>query len=106
MSQVLQLSDDEYARLEQAARERGSTVAELVHAWIDSMSATLSETSIREAQARWSTLGASVAQPTDDELRAHPLLRASGILQSGRPGEIANHDQIIAEEALDSHANE
>jgi hypothetical protein len=32
MSRVLELSDEEYARLEQAAQQQGSTIAELVRA--------------------------------------------------------------------------
>lgn len=106
MSRVLELSDEEYARLEQAAREHGSTIAELVHRWISSMAAAPSEQSIVEAQKRWAVLSASVEQPTQDELRAHPLLRASGIFQSGDPDLAARHDDIIAEEALDSHTDE
>jgi hypothetical protein len=106
MSRVLELSDEEYARLEQAAREHGSTIAELVHRWISGMAAAPSEQSIVEAQKRWAMLNSFVAQPTQDELRAHPLLRASGIFQSSDPDLAARHDDIIAEEALDSHADE
>src|SRR6185437_17159054 len=105
MSRVLELSDEEYARLEQLAREQGSTISELVRTWISGMSTTPSEQSIHEAQAHWAASGAST-QPTEDELRAHPILRASSILKSGRAGWVANHDAIIAEEALDAHADE
>jgi hypothetical protein len=106
MSRALELSDEEYARLEQAAQQQGSTIAELVRAWIESMSIGSSEQDIQEALARWAALGESAVWPTQDELRAHPLLRAVGIISSGAPGWADRHDDIIAEEALDSHANE
>jgi hypothetical protein len=106
MSRALELSDEEYARLEQAAQQQGSTIADLVRAWIESMSIGSSEQDIQEALARWAALGESVVRPTQDELRAHPLLRAVGIISSGAPGWADRHDDIIAEEALDSHANE
>ena len=100
MSRVLELSDEEYTRLEQAARQRGSTIDELVRSWINGMSAFPSDRKVREAQARWAALGESVAQPTLDELRAHPLLRVAGVFNSGSPGLADLHDEIIAEEAL------
>jgi len=106
MSRVLELSDEEYARLEQAAQQQGSTIAELVRAWIESMSIGSSEQDIQKALARWAAVGDSAVWPTQDELRAHPLLRAVGILSSGAPGWADQHDEIIAEEAPDSHANE
>ena len=106
MSRALELSDEEYARLEQAAQQQGSTIAELVRAWIESMSANSSEQSVQEALARWATIGESAVRPTQDELRAHPLLRAVGIISSGTSGLSDQHDEIIAEEALDSHADE
>ena len=106
MSRALELSDEEYVRLEQAAQQQGSTIADLVRAWIESMSIGSSEQDIQEALARWAALGESAVRPTQDELRAHPLLRAVGILSSGAPGWADRHDDIIAEEALDSHANE
>jgi len=106
MIRALELSDEEYARLEQAAQQQGSTIADLVRAWIESMSIGSSEQDIQEALARWAALGESAVRPTQDELRAHPLLRAVGILSSGAPGWADRHDDIIAEEALDSHANE
>lgn len=106
MSRALELSDEEYARLEQAAQQQGSTIAELVRAWIESMSSSSSEQSVQEALARWATISESAVRPTQDELRAHPLLRAVGILSSGAPGWADHHDEIIAEEALDAHADE
>jgi hypothetical protein len=106
MSRVLELSDEEYARLEQAAQQQESTIAELVRAWIESMSIGSSEQDIQKALARWAAVGDSAVWPTQDELRAHPLLRAVGILSSGAPGWADQHDEIIAEEAPDSHANE
>ncbi len=57
MSRALELSDEEYTRLEQAARQRGSTIDELVRSWIDGMSAFPSDQKVREAQARWAALG-------------------------------------------------
>lgn len=106
MSRTLNLSDEEYAQLEQAAQKQGSTIAELVRAWIDSMSSDQANRHIRDAQARWATMGASVVPPAEEELRAHPLLRAAGIVHSGAPGWADRHDELIAEEALDSHADE
>ncbi len=52
MSQTLELSEEEYARLEQVAREQGNTISALVQAWISSMGQTPSEQRIHEAQAR------------------------------------------------------
>ena len=106
MSRVLELSDEEYARLEKAAQQQGSTIAELVRAWIESMSIGSSEQDIQKALARWAALGEPSVRPTQDELRAHPLLRAVGILSSGAPGWADQHDDILADEALDSHADE
>ena len=106
MSRTLNLSDEEYARLEQAAQQQGSTIAELVRTWIDSMSAAQSEQNIREAQARWTPLGDSVVLPSEEELREHPLLRAVSVVHSGVPGWAGRHDELIIEEALDLHADE
>ena len=106
MSRALELSDEEYARLEQAARQQGSTIDELVRSWIDGMSAFPSDQKVREAQARWAALGESIVQPTPDELRTHPLLRVSGVFNSDSPGLADLHDEIIAEEALDHHTND
>jgi hypothetical protein len=106
MSRVLELSDDEYTRLEQAARQRGSTIDELVRSWIDGMSAFPSDQKIREAQARWAVWGESIVQPTPDELRAHPLLRVAGVFNSGSSALADLHDEIIAEEALNPHSDE
>jgi hypothetical protein len=106
MSRTLNLSDEEYAQLERAARQQGSTIAELVRAWIDSMSPAQADQGISDVQARWENLGEAVVAPTEEELRAHPLLRAAGIVHSGAPGWSDRHDELIAEEALDSHADE
>lgn len=70
------------------------------------MSIGLSEQDMQKALARWAAVGDSAVRPTQDELRAHPLLRAVGIFSSGVPGWANQHDEIIAEEALDSHADE
>jgi hypothetical protein len=60
----------------------------------------------RRVGRRWAVLGDAITQPTQAELRAHPLLRAAGILHSGTAGVADRHDKIIAEEALYTHADE
>ena len=44
--------------------------------------------------------------PNEEEMRAHPLLRGAGVVRSGAPGWADRHDELIAEEALDAHADE
>jgi hypothetical protein len=106
MSQALNISDEEYTRLEQAAKQQGSSIADLVHTWIASINNPLSPDEVRAAQARWATLSARVTPPTEQELQAHPLLGAAGLIHSGVIGWADRHDEPLAEEALETHANE
>jgi hypothetical protein len=64
------------------------------------------EKDLLEAQARWIGVNHRITPPTLDELREHPLLRGVGIFASGAPGWAERHDDIIADEALDPHADE
>jgi hypothetical protein len=65
-----------------------------------------SQQNLNELPSRWAELSESIVPPTMEELRAHPLLRAMGVFHSGVTGLAERHDEIIAEDALDSHADE
>ncbi|WIG59158.1 MAG: hypothetical protein OJF49_001905 [Ktedonobacterales bacterium] len=106
MSHVFTLTDEEYVQLQQAAQRQERTPEELFREWLRQTLADADPLSLEAARARWAALGPEVTQPTDDELRESPLLRAIGIAASGQPGWADQHDEIIAEEAMDSHADE
>lgn len=110
MSHVFTVPDEDYARLEERARQRGATPEELFQGWLRSITAepasNVDESQLLEAQARWIAANPGLTPPTIAELREHPLLRAAGIFASGAPGWGERHDAIIADEALDAHADE
>lgn len=110
MSHVFTVPDEEYVRLEERARQRGTTAEELFRSWLRSVTAELGnqvdDSQLLEAQAAWAAANPGLNPPSLDELRDHPLLRAAGILASRVPGWGNRHDEIVADEALDSHADE
>jgi hypothetical protein len=94
MSHVIEIDDEEYARLEQAAQQRGTTAEALLRAWMKSVTTT-GEEELRAARARWAALGPSVGPPTEADLRAHPLLRVIGIGALNEPGWADQHDAVF-----------
>lgn len=101
MGHVLELTEDEYTRLEAYARRRGRTPHELVAEWLASVP-TPPETP-KPTQAAESS---EVPPPTEEELREHPILRVAGMLSVGIPGWADRHDEAFADEAMDPHADE
>ncbi len=110
MSHVFTVPDEQYVRLEELARQRGTTVEDLFRAWLRTVIAKsdnqADDSSLLEAQARWIAANPGLTPPTISEIREHPLLQAAGIFASGAPGWAERHDEIIAEDALDPHADE
>ena len=94
MSHVIELSDEQYAALETYAQRQGRSPDELIRAWVASL--------VEQPQADW----ADEPPPTEEELREHPILGLAGIFAIGEPGWADRHDEIIAEEALNTHADE
>lgn len=111
MSHVFTVPDEEYTRLEEAARKQGVTVDELFQAWVGSVN-TADESDAAEAQRicdvqrHWAAINPGAAPLTEEELRQHPLLQAMGTFASGAPGWADRHDELLAEAALDTHADE
>ncbi|HEX6797950.1 MAG TPA: hypothetical protein VF116_09590 [Ktedonobacterales bacterium] len=99
MGHVLELTEDEYTRLEAYARRRGRTPHELVAEWLASVS-TPSGTSNPAEQAE----PGEVAPPTEEEIRQRPLLALAGSLTLNDPRLATNFDDVLAEAIADNHA--
>jgi hypothetical protein len=110
MSHAFTVPDEQYGRLEEVARQQGTTAEELFRTWLTGVIAVPSNQAddlhLREVQARWRGANPGIDPPTISELRDHPLLQAAGIFASESPGWGDRHNDIIAEEALDPHADE
>lgn len=101
MGHTLELTEDEYTRLEDYARRMGRTPHELVAEWLASMAmppATSAPASTEEHDEE--------RPPTEEELREHPILRIAGMLSVGMPGWADRHDEAFADDAMDPHADE
>lgn len=101
MGHVLELTDDEYTRLEAYARERGRTPHQLVTEWLASVSAPSESRKPAERAEQ-----EEVPPPTEEELREQPILRVAGMLSVGIPGWADRHDEAFADDAMDPHADE
>jgi hypothetical protein len=110
MSHTFIVPDEQYTRLEEVARQKGISAGELFRTWLTGLTGRASnlenDARLHEIQAHWSGANPGVDPPTISELRDHPLLQAAGIFASASPGWGDKHDDIIAEEALDPHADE
>ncbi len=104
MSHTFTVPDEQYIKLEGAARQQGTSAEELFRTWLTSVTGVSSnqvdDVRLRAVQAHWSEANPGVDPPTISELRDHPLLQAAGIFASASPGWGDRHDEIIAEEAL------
>lgn len=89
MSKVLELPDDIYRKIETYAAHYGQTAEEAIRMWADML----------ESQAGG---GAKqfVYNPADD-----PLAEFLGTGELIEPDAIRRHDEVIADEALDTHAD-
>lgn len=83
MSRVLELPDDVYTQIEVYAANHGQTPAEVVREWA----------------ATNANADGVVYNPADD-----PLAAFLGTGELIEPDAIRRHDEVIAEEALDAHA--
>lgn len=106
MTHRFAIPDEQFARLEQVAEQQGSTASALFQSWVQRVLDDADVASLEAARARWAALGPAVEHPSDEELRTSPLLRSMGIYASGAPGWADQHDEIIASEALNRHADE
>jgi len=106
MGHVFEVEDEEYTHLEQIARQQGSTAEALFRAWMRSVTHA-GEQELDEARARWAALALSEESPTDEDLRAHPLLRVVGIGAMHEPGWADRHDAVFGgSEEPEKHADE
>lgn len=87
MSHVLELPDEVYKRIEAYAASRGLTPEEAVRVWADRLEQA------EGGGEEW------VYNPADD-----PLAEFLGTGELVEPDAIRRHDEVIAEEALDAHA--
>lgn len=94
MAHIFELTDEQYARLEAAAHERGESPQDLFRSWLDSVAPVPQAA----AQRDWG----DVPPPTEEELREHPFLRVMGTLSVGIPGWADRHDEAFGgEESAD-----
>lgn len=96
MAHVFELTDEQYARLEAAARERGETPKDLFQSWLDSIGAQPTR------ECGWG----DVTPPTEEEMNAHPLLRVAGMFTIGEPRWTEYHDEAFGGEVERSNAQE
>lgn len=99
MGHVLELTEDEYTRLEAYARRRGRTPHELVAEWLASV-VTPPETPKQAQEAE----SGEVPSPTEEEIRQRPLLALAGSLALNDPRLATNFDDVLAEAIADDHA--
>jgi hypothetical protein len=94
MAHVFELTDEQYARLEATARERGESPADLFQSWLDSIA----------AQATRESGWGDVTPPTEEEIRQRPLLALAGSLTLNDPRLATSFDDVLAEAIADDHA--
>ena len=99
MGHVLELTEDEYTRLEAYARRRGRTPHELVAEWLASIT-NPPETPKPGENAE----PGEVPPPTEEEIRQRPLLALAGRLALNDPRLATNFDDVLAEAIADDHA--
>src|SRR5215469_1638426 len=78
MGHALELTEDEYMRLEAYARQRGRTPHEIVAEWLVSVTTP-------PAQRPQAEEPSEVSPPTEEELRQRPLLALAGSLALNDP---------------------
>lgn len=99
MGHVLELTEDEYARLEAYALQRGRTPHELVAEWLASVAVPP-----EMPQPTQETEPSEVPPPTEEEIRRRPLLALAGSLALNDPRLATNFDDVLAEAIADDHA--
>ena len=106
MGHTFTVSDEQFARLEQFARNQGQSIDDIFQAWVNALDATINATALEAARARWAALGQQIEPPTDEELRAHPLLRVIGIASVNEPGWTGQVDSVFGrDEEFEPHAD-
>ena len=103
MGHVLELTEDEYARLEAYAHQRGRTPHELIAEWLASVTAP---PAAPERAGEAETEPSEVPPPTEEEIRQRPLLALSGSLALNDPHLATNFDDVLGEAIADDHAND
>ena len=92
MSHAIELSDEQYAALEAYAQRQGRSPDELIRAWVASVA--------EQPQANW----ADVPPPTEEELRAHPVLGIIGSLPLDDPRLATELHEVLGEAIADDHS--
>ena len=101
MGHTLELTEDEYTRLEAYARQCGRTPHELIADWLASVPAQS-----EAPQAATEAQPSDVPPPTEEEIRQRPLLALAGSLTLNDPRLATNFDDVLAEAMADDHADE
>ena len=92
MAHTLELSDEQYRLLQSLAQQQGMTPTET----LDHL--------LHEADTPENTL---LSQTTEDVLEQSPLFQIAGLFDADLPpGWADHHDEIIAEEAMNQHAEQ
>lgn len=100
MGHVLELTDDEYTRLEAYARRRGRTPHELIAEWLANATTPPSKT----PKPADGTEPSEVPPPTEEEIGQRPLLALAGSLALNDPRLATAFDDVLAEAIADDHA--
>lgn len=99
MGHVLELTDDEYTRLDTYARQRGRTPHELIAEWLATVASPPPEVPKPSSEEQ-----SEVPPPTEEEIRQRPLLALAGSLALNDPRLATNFDDVLAEAIADDHA--
>lgn len=99
MGHTLELTDDEYTRLDAYARQVGRTPHELVAEWLASMAMPPATSAPVPTEEQ-----GEVPSPTEEEIARRPLLALAGSLALNDPRLATNFDDVLAEAIADEHA--
>lgn len=94
MAHTIEVPDELYEKLVTFARKQQVTPEGLFLSWAASVTEP-------QATSQWG----SEPPPTEEELRASPLLRIAGSLSIGDPRLATEFDDVLAEAIADDHAD-
>ena len=98
MSHMFQLSDEEYAKLAAYAAQRKQTPEMLFQSWLSEVTHA-----VKEPISKSTSYAERVER--EEELHNSPLFQVAGIFAIGEPGWADKHDEYLAEEYMDNHAD-